>query len=162
MAPLRWGEGGRRPIASPVNHAGRRSHLQSSSTAGRLDLCIAPSASTSGGVDIVDDLRRPHLQSSSAAGRPDLCAAPGASTSGDVDIVDDLQCSPLRSSSALGRPDLRAVPDASTTDVVATVDELLELAVAGSLLLHHDDGSSCGHRLGHRFRRIQPHHFQCQ
>jgi hypothetical protein len=110
----------------------------------------------------MDDPRRSHLRSSSTAGRSDLCAAPGASTSGGVDTVDDLQRSPLRSSSTAGRPDLHAAPRASTTGIVATVDELLEPAIDGSLLPHHDDGSSRGHRLGRKFRCLQPHHLQCQ
>jgi hypothetical protein len=107
-------------------------------------------------MDTVDDPRRSHLQSSSTAGRLDLCAAPGASTFGGVDIVDDLQRSPLRSFSAAGRPDLHAATGASTIGVVATMDKLLEPAAAGSLLPHHDDGSSHGHRLGCRFRCLQP------
>jgi hypothetical protein len=76
--------------------------------------------------------------------------------------MDDLQRSPLRSSSIAGRPDLRIAPAASTTGVMATVDEFLEPAAASSLLPHHDDGSSSGHQLGHKFRRLQPYHFQCQ
>jgi hypothetical protein len=49
----------------------RRSHLRSTSTTGRPDLCAASSASTSGGMDTVDDLQRSPLRSSSTAGRPD-------------------------------------------------------------------------------------------
>jgi hypothetical protein len=67
--------------------------------------------------------------------------------------MDDPRRPPLWSSSAAGRPDLRATPAASTTGIVATVDELLEPVATGSLLPHHDDGSSGGHRLGSRFRR---------
>jgi hypothetical protein len=78
-----------------------------------------------------------------------------------VATMDDLWCPPLWSSSAAGRPDIHIAPAASTTDIVATVDELLEPAATGSLLPHHSDGSSRGHRLGHRFQRIQPHHFHC-
>jgi hypothetical protein len=74
--------------------------------------------------------------------------------------MDDLRRSHLQSSSTTGLPDLHAAPSASTTDGVATMDELLESATTDSLLPHHDDGSSHGHRLGHRFRRLQPHHFQ--
>jgi hypothetical protein len=93
----------------------------------------------------MDDPRRSHLWSSSVVGRPDLCAAPGASTSGSVDTVDDLQRSPLQSSSVIGRPDPHAARGTSTTGIVATVDELLEPAATGSILPHHDYGSSRGH-----------------
>jgi hypothetical protein len=78
-----------------------------------------------------------------------------------VGTVDDPQRPPLWSSSTACRPNLRAAPAVSTTGIVATVDVLLEPAGAGSLFPHHDDGSSYGHRLGYRFRHLQPHHFQC-
>jgi hypothetical protein len=51
----------------------------------------------------------------------------------------------IRSSSAADRTDLHTAPDASTTGIVATVDELFEPTGTGSLLPHHDDGSSRGH-----------------
>jgi hypothetical protein len=77
----------------------------------------------------------------------------GASISGGVATVDDPRHPPLRPSSVAGFPDLCAAPAASTIGIVATVDELLEPAATGSLLPHHDDGSSGGHQLGSRFRR---------
>jgi hypothetical protein len=48
--------GGRCPTTSPIGHAGRCSHLWSSSAAGQPDLCTTPGASTFNGVDTVDDL----------------------------------------------------------------------------------------------------------
>jgi hypothetical protein len=51
----------------------------------------------------------------------------------------------IRSPSVAGRTDLHTAPDASTTGIVATVDELFEPTSTGSLLPHHDDGSSRGH-----------------
>jgi hypothetical protein len=68
----------------------RRSHLWSSSTAGRSDLCASRGTSTFGGVDTVDDLKRSPLRSSSVAGRSDLCTTPGTSTTSVVAIVDEL------------------------------------------------------------------------
>jgi hypothetical protein len=123
--------GGRRPVASPISHAGRCSPLWSSSAVGRPDLCATPGASTFSGVDTVDDPRQSHPRSPSAAGRPDHHFTPGASTSGGVDTLDGLQRSPLWSSSVAGRPNIHATPGASITSIMATVNELLEPAAAG-------------------------------
>jgi hypothetical protein len=78
---------------------------------------------------------------------------PSTSTPGPAPF----RCGP----SAVGRPDLHAAPGPSTSDGVDTMDELLGPAAIGPLLPHHGDGSFRGHLLGHRFRRLQPHHFQC-
>jgi hypothetical protein len=97
------------------------------------------------------------LRFSSAIGQPDLCATRNASTSGSVDTMDNLRCSPPRSSSVVGRPDLHAAPGTSTSGDVDTVDDLLGPTAAGPLLPPHDNGSSCGHQLDHRFWCLQPH-----
>jgi hypothetical protein len=79
-----------------------------------------------------------------------------------MDTVDDFRRSPLQSSYTTDRPYPHAAHGTSTSDGVDTVDELLGPAATGPLIPHYDDGSSYDHRLGHIFRRLQPHHFQCR
>jgi hypothetical protein len=57
LTPFRCGLdwGGQHPVATPIGCDSRRCHLWSSSAAGRPDLCVAPGASTSDGMDTVDD-----------------------------------------------------------------------------------------------------------
>jgi hypothetical protein len=55
-----------------------------------LNFAPPTSASSSGGMDTMDDLQHSPLRSSSIVGQRDLRATPSASTSGGMDTVDEL------------------------------------------------------------------------
>jgi hypothetical protein len=65
------------------------------------------------------------------------------------------------------RPFLRALAVASTAlaasrdPYLVTLDECVGSPVIWQLLQHHGLDSPDGHRLGHRLRRLQPHHLGC-
>jgi hypothetical protein len=55
-------------------------------------------------------------------------------------------------------PRLAASSSTSGSGDMVPMDGLMGSIVAGQLLQHHEHGPSCGHRLGARLWRLQPHH----